>query len=354
MQSGGVVRAALGDIMVYTVFPGAFDSDFRVRNVVTGVEHRLQNAGQSSPMRQGITSKWIYGSPMNPPATGCTPGCVLRWPITGGAAVALEKDTAPPPSKIVADGDYAAWISDAGDTVLSLHNATANTTQDAVVIATVGVRILEWDMAVVGGSPVIYYWAGRSAAGLTVRDVTLYRWTEAGGSQQVESFANTNSPTGVEPKFFAQIAVDTTYVAYNVWTPAGAAPAAITTVIRPVAGGAKTTIGGVSRTLRLQHGIATWHENFPSIVDPALSPDIWAWSKELGSQLIAAASGSWMDAEPVPGYAVFGIRSDGLHSWNAMTGMNTVLNTGSPLNAYATDGWVYFYRDSTIFRVKLE
>jgi hypothetical protein len=349
-----VVRAALGDIMVYTVFPGAFDSDFRVRNVVTGVEHRLQNAGQSSPMRQGITSKWIYGSPMNPPATGCTPGCVLRWPITGGAAVALEKDTAPPPSKIVADGDYAAWISDAGDTVLSLHNATANTTQDAVVIATVGVRILEWDMAVVGGSPVIYYWAGRSAAGLTVRDVTLYRWTEAGGSQQVESFANTNSPTGVEPKFFPQIAVDATNVAYNVWTPAGALPASITTVIRPVTGGAKTTIGGKSHSLRMRHGIALWAENFPPISDPLATPDYWAWSREQGSQLLAEHSDWWGELEVAPGYAVFGVGILALQSWNAVTGVKTDLNTGRALNSNATDGWVYFYRDSTIFRVKLE
>ncbi|RYG00449.1 MAG: hypothetical protein EON94_09490 [Caulobacteraceae bacterium] len=349
-----MVRAALGDIMVYTALPGAFDSDFRVRNVATGVENRLLNAGQSSPMRQGITSKWIYGSPMNAPATGCTPGCVLRWPITGGAAVALQKDTAGPPFKIVANGDYAAWISDGVDTILSLHSAATNTTQDAVVIRTAGTRILEWDMAVVAGSPVIYYWTGPSAAGVAVRNVTLNRWTQAGGSQQVEAFANTNSPTGVDPKFIPQIAVDATNVAYNVWTPAGATPAAITTVIQPVAGGARTTIGGVSRTLRMRHGVAMWHENFPSIADPSLSPDIWAWSKDVGSQLMAAASGYWGELEAVPGYAVFGTGADGLQSWNAVTGVKTVLNSGTPLNAYATDGWVYFYRDSTIFRVKLQ
>ncbi len=349
-----MVRAALGDVMVYTAAPGAFDSDFRVRNVVTGVEHRLQNAGQSSPMRQGITSKWIYGSPMNAPATGCTPGCVLRWRITGGAAVALQKDTAPPPSKIVANGDYAAWISDAGDTVLSLHNATANTTQDAVVIATVGIRILEWDMAVVDGSPVIFYWAGPSAAGLAVRDVTLYRWTEATGSQQVEALASTNSPTGVEPKFVPQIAVDGANVAYNVWTPAGAAPATITTVMRSGAGGSKTTIGGKSHSLRMRHGIVLWAENFPPISDPLATPDYWAWSLGQGSQLVAEHSDWWGELEVAPGYAVFGVGILALRSWNAATGEITDINTGRALNSNATDGWVYFYRDSTIFRVKLE
>ena len=349
-----MVRAASGDVMVYTASPGNFDSDFRVRNIATGVESALQNAGMNSPMRQGITPEWIYGSPMNPPATGCTPGCVLRWPITGGVAVPLQKDSATPPFKIVANGRYAAWISDDGNTVLALHDATANATQDAVVISTVGMRILEWDMAVVGGSPVIYYWTGPSAAGLAVRDVTLHRWTQGGGSQQVEAFANTNSPTGSEPKFVPQIAVDATNVAYNVWTPAGASPAAITTVIRPVSGGTKATIGGKSHSLRMRHGIAIWAENFPPISQPLATPDYWAWSREQGSKLLAEKSDWWGELEVVPGYAVFGVGILALRSWNAVTGVSTDLNTGRALNSNATDGWVYFYRDSTIFRVKLQ
>lgn len=347
-----MVRAALGEIMVYTASPGAFDSDFRVRDVATGVESRLQNAGRDSPMRQGITSKWIYGSPMNPPATGCTPGCVLRWPITGGAAVAMQKDTAVPPFKIVADGDYAAWISDSGDTVLSLHNAAANITQDAIVILTAGIRILQWDMAVVGGVPVIYYWTGPSAAGLAVRDVTLYRWTQAGGSQQIEAFANTNSPTGVEPKFAPQIAVDATNVAYNVWTPAGASPAAISTVMRPVNGGATTRIGGKSHILRMRDGVAIWYENFPPLGSPN-GADVWVWSQAQGPQLMEA-NNAWLgEIEPASGHAAFAVGADAaLYNWDGTTGLKTDLETSPPLNYFATGGWVYYYTSTTIYRVR--
>ncbi len=357
VQAGGVVRAASSDVMVFTVYPSTSpDPEIRVRNLATGVENVLQNASSAGSMRQGITSEWIYGTPVNRPATGCTPGCVLRWPITGGVATPLQKDSANPPFKIVANGRYAAWISDSGDTILALHDATTNSTTNAIVVRTAGTQILAWDMAVVGGVPVIYYWTGPSAAGLPVRDVTLNRWTAASGTQQVERFINTNSPTGADPMFVPQVAVDASNVAYNVWTPAGASPAAVTTVMSPVGGGAKTTIGGKSHMLRMRHGIAIWQENFPRLEDMSSHPpDIWVWSRELGSQLMATKNEWWGEAEAVPGYAVFGIGPlAALHSWNSVTGVKTDLGSGRSLNSYATEGWVYFYRDNVAYRVKLQ
>jgi hypothetical protein len=207
-------------------------------------------------------------------------------------------------------------------------------------------------MAVVGGSPVIYYWTGPSAAGLAVRDVTLHRWTASGGSQQIEAFANTNSPTGVEPKFTPQIAVDATNVAYNVWTPAGASPASISTVVRSVNGGATTRIGGKSHALSMRGGVAMWHENFPPLGSPN-GTDIWVWSQAQGPQLMEA-NNPWLGGiEPASGHAVFAVGADAaLYTWDGATGVKTDLATSPPLNYFATEGWAYYYTATTIYRVR--
>ena len=352
MTVGEVVLGAAGDVMIYapTAFPP--DGEVRVRNLSTSADAKLENASRTGFSRDGVTSAWIYGEYVSKPATGCTPNCILRWPIAGGEPTPLLSDLAHP-FKVVANGRYAAWISDGGNTALTLHDAMSGTTDEVITLLTVGTQILDFDMTVVSGTPVVYYWSGPSAAGLPVRDVTLYRWTAAGGSQQVEAFANTNSPTGVDPKFAPQVSADADHVAYNTWTPAGAIPAAVSTVIRPTTGGAATTIGSRPQSLQVRNGVAVWWENFPTS-GGAGTPDTRAWSAARGAETLQVADPYVGKLTLAPGFAVYGSGGGtSLYSWNSTTGVKTKLTDGPALNFFATEGWVYYYGGSHTYRVRL-
>lgn len=352
---------AAGDVIVYRSSP--YD-EIRVRNLATGSEATLQNATTFPSFRSSMTSEWIYGQYVNRPVSGCVPDCVLRWPITGGQPTPLPRsDTSPGPIEIIAVGTYAVWINDAGQTTIALHNATTGTTRDVVVTGTADTQVLKFDLAVVDGEPVIYYWAGPpGAVGRPIRTVRLYRWSEARGSEQVEVFEDTNAPGGAQPIFATYISADTDHVAYTVWTPAtGGSPASISTVVRPTRGGATQKVGGRSHDPRIRGGVLMWEENSPAFGGGGSpdSGDIFAWSAARGTEELQLPDRNVGGGAPAPGFAVFSSRpssgtSTMLHSWNAATAEKVKLTESTVIGLYATTGWAYFYGDNLTYRVKLQ
>jgi hypothetical protein len=341
-----------GDYILYNALEDAGGGQFRpferVRNVSTGADARLSNAGfDGSPEFRNykITSFGVFGRFETPP-TDCMGSCIGRWSLATGAPITLSNPAAVAGSlRVWAKDRFVAWLGSSGTRdVLSFYDAQSGNIQ-TITPPVDSTQIRSADITIVGGLPVVYYWL--MLPGLA-HDWTLYRWTAANGSEVVDT------TTGI---FEPQVDADADWVAYTKFTTIPGPPLVTTygLVRRPVAGGATVTMANNASVFVMSDGVLVWQD----AVGTSTARTVQAWSQARGTETLGQFNAS--PGSPfllaTNGFAVYRL-GDGntasMTTWNGTTGV--ILPRSSLNNVYGsftTGNWFYFQTTTTVHRVAM-
>jgi hypothetical protein len=333
------ILAAEGDLVLFR----AADLSLAVRNVTAGANVSLAPVNGVTG-RLWLTTDFVYGLGAGSDA-GCKAGdtCIYRWSTTTGAVTNVSASDTTVPSAVinqrsapVVRGRYAVWRNQLANGAPITYTLYDGQTSSFTSVPTVtGLNATsEFDLAVVGGVPTLFYAATRPSSGSSASD-QIAKWTPAGGSSAFFTAASNQSMLDVQ--------TDGVSVLYT--AASGVFPALF---MLPVGGGTPTPLDStINSVFVLRDGAARWLSGISRFTP-------MAWSPARGAQGLNGAAVTPGVQAVGSGFVAFdGTIDPGMRTWSGATGTIALKADGGPYIPFITGNWLYFKSGTGIYRVAL-
>ena len=346
----------------------ASDGSYRVRNTTTNTETTLQGANTipflyNWAMDGGYV--FVEGGYLGQTTAGyteCPLDCIYMWTPAGIKSNLSNASPNSPSSKVGggyayeqyprAHNGYVIWIDWVGPnpgTYTMYHVATGTFTTISQPSGANYMGNTSYDFAVVNGVVNFFYWAQTGGSG-TSSNFDVYQWS-----------SRTNTSTLISNTGFRSIYPQTDGIraAWSQGLTSTTNGSLASLIIRPVAGGANTTLSTAMSNFKVGGGLVAWVEGTSSTNAQGIQTTTISGLKVLNANGITSTITTSPTAVlygAINGVVVYGVQNK-TYTWSANTGQvaNPLIDT-APGQVVMSGSTLYFTQGSSqaVYKVTLQ